>query len=345
MEEANHTQTPQNPKDQEILDHKIPVIRTYEHDIAELMAQKKISSASISIAETDARRKEASAVTSDTTQADTLRILPSSQKIIPSTIQYAQVIPPRPVKEKSHSSSGSRIIKSIFKFLISLILIALGIWGGYYLYTISPFSKESATVTPNTTAGNTIIIPSIIAPDRQKVVDISNYDTQEVLAGLSTLQKNNTTGILGIVLEETYTASTTSTVMQVTAPEFIAKIGMNPPSAFTTSLNNEWMLGFDGTTPFVVFTTNFFQNTFAGMLAWEPTMPEDLSSLFGFTINVTGKYEDRILDNKNIREFFNTNGAPIFLYGFIDNQILVIAQNEQTFGDIVNRIEKQTYVR
>ena len=77
---------------------------------------------------------------------------------------------------------------ALFKLIVSLILIALGIWGGYYLYTISPFSKESATVTPNTTAGNTIIIPSIIAPDRQKVVDISNYDTQEVLAGLSIVE-------------------------------------------------------------------------------------------------------------------------------------------------------------
>jgi hypothetical protein len=105
------------------------------------------------------------------------------------------------------------------------------------------------------------------------------------------------------------------------------------------------MIGFNDTTPFMILTTNFFQNTFAGMLAWEPTMPEDMSTLFGFPVNISGKYEDRILDNKNIREFVNASGTPVFLYGFIDNQTLIISGNETTFSKIVNRIEKQTYVR
>jgi len=356
--------------------HKIPVIRTYEHDIAEMMAQKKISSASISIAEADARRKETPTV-NETPSIDTPAHVPSipvplqptfaqgNQKIIPpfeSTSELsttAVIVPPRPEKSHSnsslHSSSHSRngIIKSILKIIISLILIALGIWGGYYVYTISPIGKQSTTTTGapatigNVSPGNTTpIIPSIITPDTQKIINISGYNAQALLSSLSTLKKKDAnSGIMGIILEETYVSLTTPTTMQVTAPEFIAKIGMNPPNAFTTSLNTTWMLGFDNTTPFMILTTNFFQNTFAGMLAWEPTMPEDVSSLFGFVINTNGKYEDRILDNKNIREFVNASGTPVFLYGFIDNQTLVIAGSEPTFSDIVNRIEKQTYVR
>jgi hypothetical protein len=355
MEEENK---PQNPQDQKDPVHKIPVIRTYEHDIEEMMAQKKISSASISIAEADARRKEAPTEnknsetnrTTDTANVVSATHIPLSpqptfaqgnQKIIPPFKANSIIVPPQP--KKIHHNSGNGIIKSIFKIVASLILIALGIWGGYYLYTISPFGKESsATVTENPTP---TIIPSIVTPDRQKVVDISNDNTEQILSALSASQKSNTAGILGIVLEKTYVSTTTSTTIQITPPEFMSEIGMNPPDAFITSLNNEWMIGFDDTAPFIILTTSFFQNTFAGMLAWEPTMPEDLSSLFGFAIGVNGKYEDRILDNKNIREFVNSGGTPIFLYSFVDNQTLVIARNELTFSNIVNRIEKQTYVR
>jgi hypothetical protein len=347
--------------------NKIPVIRTYEHDIEEMMAQKKISSASISIAEADARRKETATIKNDTPSADTPAHIPSvplppqptfaqgNQKIIPpfETSTTAIVVPSRLEESHSRSRSGNGVIKSILKIIVSLILIALGIWGGYYLYTISPLGKQSATTTEtpittgNTTSGNiTPVIPSIVTPDTQKIIDISGDNAQVILSSLSTLQKKNAnSGIAGIVLEETYVSSTTPTTMQVTAPEFIAKIGMNPPDALTTSLNTTWMLGFDDTTPFMILMTNFFQNTFAGMLAWEPTMSEDVSSLFGFAINTNGKYEDRILDNKNIREFVNASGTPLFLYGFIDNQTLIITGNEPTFSDIVNRIEKQTYVR
>jgi hypothetical protein len=389
MEEENHPQTlqdtinettktvgtgtPENPI------HKIPVIRTYEHDIAEMMAQKKISSASISIAGADARRKEASTLgtiasadqAAPISSAPPIPSLPQAtfaqgnQKIIPPLeqggIPVPTIVPPQPEKpEKPHPNvrprsisnsshrHGNGIIKSLFKIIISLILIALGIWGGYYLYTISPFGRESASVTENpaiVTSNTTPIIPSIITPDTQKIVDISENNSQEILSKLSATQKENSTGILGLVLKETYVSSTTPTTLQVTAPEFMAKIGMNPPDAFITSLNNVWMIGFNDTTPFMILTTNFFQNTFAGMLAWEPTMPEDMSTLFGFPVNISGKYEDRILDNKNIREFVNASGTPVFLYGFIDNQTLIISGNETTFSKIVNRIEKQTYVR
>lgn len=342
MEEENQPQNPQEQKtgtpgsvNPEVSVHKIPVIRTYEHDIAELMAQKKISSASISIAEADARRKETTTATTATPPLSSPPPAPPNKPINQS--QSAS----RPVQHAHASNSGKSVVKSIFKLILSLVLITLGVWGGYYLYTISPFTKEFPAEIPATTTENTSLIPSIITPDTQKIVDISNDTGQETLSALSALQKSNTAGILGIVFEETYASST----VQVTAPEFITNINMNPPNAFTTSLNSQWMLGYDDTTPFIIFTTNFFQNTFAGMLAWEPTMSEDFTSLFGLTANTTGKYEDRILDNKNIREFVSASGTPLFLYGFIDNQTLVIARSEPTFSDIVNRIENQTYVR
>ena len=81
------------------------------------------------------------------------------------------------------------------------------------------------------------------------------------------------------------------------------------------------------------------------MLSWEPTIPEDLSQLLNFPIGVHGTYQDRILDNKNIREYISITGVPIFLYGFIDNQKLLITRDEGTFRDIVDRIEKQSYIR
>ncbi|MDQ2933150.1 MAG: hypothetical protein M3Q80_02100, partial [bacterium] len=69
--------------------------------------------------------------------------------------------------------------------------------------------------------------------------------------------------------------------VRVSATEIIDAMEIDAPDILTRSLTPDWMLGVyndenDEKSVFVVTSTNFFQNTFAGMLQWESVMADDL---------------------------------------------------------------------
>jgi hypothetical protein len=46
-----------------------------------------------------------------------------------------------------------------------------------------------------------------------------------------------------------------------------------------------------------------------------------------------------------VREFVDEDGKMLILYSFIDKDMMVITTDEAVLGGIVDRIEKQTYIR
>ncbi len=60
---------------------------------------------------------------------------------------------------------------------------------------------------------------------------------------------------------------------------------------------------------------------------------------------IKGKFVDKIIKNKDVREFVSSDGNIIFLYSFIDNAKLVITSNEATLTEIIARLEKGAFMR
>ena len=58
-----------------------------------------------------------------------------------------------------------------------------------------------------------------------------------------------------------------------------------------------------------------------------------------------GQFQDKIVKNKDTREFITTEGETILLYSFIDNNRTVISTNEATLAEIILRLEREAYVR
>ena len=224
-------------------------IRTYESDLAEAMKSKHTSQISIVLAETARSEK----------QQETL--------------------------EKSEDKIPSNTSKNLFKILLSLVLITAGIVGGFYLYKISPIGKISLAV-PSPTAQT---IPSIIPVNIQKTFDITNLNTASIVTQISNeekatqLQPNQIEEIIFGEKTTTNTGAPQTTFNRVTASQFIAAMGFHMSDSLTRSFNDNWMFGFMADTqpePFIIFTTNFFQSSFAGMLSWEGKMTNDLAPLF-----------------------------------------------------------------
>ena len=60
---------------------------------------------------------------------------------------------------------------------------------------------------------------------------------------------------------------------------------------------------------------------------------------------IQGQFIDRIIKNKDVREFVNEENQILFLYSFINNDKLIIARDEATLSEIISRLEKQAFSR
>ncbi len=302
-------------------------IRTYESDMAEILAKKNTSVVKMVVAEN--KKTEGVEV----------------------------------IKNKNTSKVGKNILKSI----ISLIFLGAGITGGYYLYLKSPLAIKPIIKSVNK-------IPSIITPNIQKIVPIKSLNKQEFLESLiegiseNTIDSGKIIELVPVQGNITTVSSTTEIEngVKITASKFVNSLDFDMTDTLKRSLTDKWMFGIYGAdgekVPFIILTNNFFQNAYAGMLKWEESMPDELAILFDYKnrayntesfvtasttsyFNIQGRFQDKIIRNRDIREFTNNAGEMLVLYSFLDKDTIVISTSESIISAIIERIEKQNYVR
>ena len=303
-------------------------------------------------------------------------------------------VPPSSSSEKKHRPSNYKK-KSLIIFA-SIFLVALGVGGAYYLSLQSPLAP-SAPAVPKLAP-----IPGIVLPDAQKIIDVTGLGrgAARTATGNALLNIGNGNGsILQIIPVEKGSAGVENLV---NSSSFISLLGLPVPNVLSRSLDNQWMLGTyndNGTpAPFMILTNNFFQNAYAGMIAWEKTMPDDFVNIFGYAdkaaeqenvgttallisfastsptststlpnfasstatssipsfvytppissyFNIKGGFKDGVIDNKDVRAFAEPDGTMLVLYSFVDNNTIVITTDEDALAEIINRLEKQTFIR
>lgn len=306
-------------------------IRTYEKDFAEAISKKHISTASFVIAED--KKKVADLATDSSIDERTGQ---------PNT------------KISKNSSS-----KKWFLGIISLILICGALFSGYYLYSNSSLAPVKQ---PTDTTNNSPLIPnSIIKPDSKSIINIDNKRQSEIISATKDeISKDQTKNS---IKEIVFIQQKGNDQVKVTANDILKTMNISAPDIFQRSLGSDWMLGvYTGElgqkNAFVITTNDFFQNAFAGIIQWEKTLPEDLkqflyspivgqdgSSTSTTSYTLRGKFEDRLILNKDVREYVTDNGHIMFLYSFIGNDKLVITNNEEALQEIITRLENNTPVR
>ena len=297
-------------------DHVIPPqekpLRTYESDVADVLAHKNISTASIAIAENRKQTGENRVGTNFKSMSDL-----------------------------SDSNSSSRVTKKILISLAAIILIIVGVIGAFYLYNMSPLAVQPVTpVIP--------VQPSIIPTDSRVGLSIDNILSGNIInsvkSELDKTRPNNT------IEEIVFTQTKDNQKYRVSLSDMLNLFKITPPDILTRSLSDNWMFGIftnnsGNKSVFMVATINYFQNAFAGMLQWESVMPDDLSQYLPVNGVIKGSFVDRIIQNKDVREFLTSDGKVLFLYSFIDNTKLVITGSESALIDILNRLEQNSFVR
>ncbi len=343
-------------------DQRQKTLRTYESDVADLMAKRNTSSISMAIAES-------------------------------KRAQGTETIGNSSNDEQNNSS------KKIIIVVVSLLLVLGGIFGAYYLYSISPLAPKPPVV--DQAQNNNSLIPV----DSQTVIEITATNPvdiqKKVKNELAKDQAPNTIRELALVTASTMTGSDgkqTKRLDRIPTQTMIVNMGINVPDILYRSMGSNWLLGVYANgngqkSIFVVVSDDFYQNTFSGMLQWESLMADDLknfltpptvsdianlppvpviaaptstsvkststatSTLATTTVAVTGdeyvskyfalrgQFSDKLIRNKDIREFNSVDGKVVFLYSFIDNNRLLFTIDEALVTEIMQRLERQAYVR
>jgi len=308
-------------------DPNIKPLRTYEGDVAEVMSHRNISQASMAIAENKKQSGE-----------DRIGNAPKASAVNLPTASVADAIAEA---DEPPSHSGRKLLLAI----LSLILVAGGIFGGYYLYGQSPL----AAPTPQPAARE--IPSSIVKAESQTTITIDGLSANAIASKVrAEMSKPQTpSSIKEIALAETQNGE----LVRASPSDVLNAMGIAPPDMITRTLQPQWMLGIyaDASgekSAFMLVETDFFQNAFAGMLQWEATMPFDLQPYLYAQATSTvlnGRFEDRIVKNADVREFTAADGQTPFLYSFIDNSKLIVAGNESALSEIQSRLEQQAFIR
>ncbi len=288
-------------------------IRTYESDVADVLANRNSSRTSMAIAE-NVKRGEGETLGNSTN--------PESQ---------------------SHLGSKLALI------LASLVLIGAGMVGGYYFYAKSPLgAKVPVVATPKTP-------PVLISYESQAVISMDGLNRAGFLKKLAT--EMGKVQPPGSIKEIVATEVKEGAIYRVPSAEMAYIMSVPVPDMILRTLNLEWMLGIyanrDGSTKnaFVVVTTNLFQNAFAGMLAWEKGLPEDIKDFLAAPSEKLpaqlprGRFTDQVVRNKDVRAFVTDNEDTLLVYSFVDNATLVVAANNEALGAVISRLENKAFVR
>jgi hypothetical protein len=108
-----------------------------------------------------------------------------------------------------------------------------------------------------------------------------------------------------------------------------------------------------GQSPFFILSVDLYSATFSGMLSWEPTMPHDLTALFPpypvqalatSTATTTAPapaklgFRDETISNHDVRIYRDQSGRSILLYGYWNQNTLIIARDGAAFSEILDRL-------
>lgn len=257
------------------------------------------------------------------------------------------------------SSNNNSLIKKIILFIFGIIFLGGGLFGAYYFYSKSVI----ATPPPKPVA---VKIPSLLPSDVQLEMKFDSLTSKEIYNKIYSnldkqVLKNND------IVEFIPSIKNGENIEIINSESFIKRANIDMPNQLLRSLGSKIMLGGikdvnEGNTLFIAFTTSFFQNTYAGMLSWEKDMPDELEDLMNYRsiieeinnnassslnnyFGIRGRFIDKQIKNRDVREFIHESGKSLFLYTFIDKNTLIITKTENALGNIVEKIEKQNYIR
>lgn len=138
-----------------------------------------------------------------------------------------------------------------------------------------------------------------------------------------------------------------------TAAEFLKAIGTQAPDELLRALDDQFFFGFhtsDRNAPVMVFTIRSYDHAFPAMLQWEKSMNSDLSPIFTAVAPMARDengapasrlFSDLVMRNYDVRALKDDNGNIILYYSFPNPRLLIVAESQYSFVELLSRLQAQ----
>lgn len=244
-----------------------------------------------------------------------------------------------PTLNEEHHLSWKPLVMSLF----TIVFIVGGGFGAYYTWT---------------TYNTKVALPQIETPKNQFVsaltlrdVDASTLGRQAVISVVHEVRGGDR-DISAIEQVEMRRVSGTSSEL-LSTEDFLTRLASHAPKPLIRSFNDLFMLGVLGANPahtFMLVKLDSFENAYPGMLEWEPRLAEDLLPLFAednvvLSTPSSREFEDKTIQNHDTRVLRGGTGEIVLIYGFFDNNLLVVTDTDESFRTIINRLQSEKLSR
>ncbi len=227
--------------------------------------------------------------------------------------------------------------------LFFLIVGSLGAWYGYKTYM-------------QRTAPPILAVPEsrLISPTKEVTLNLIGLDRLTFGSAFETQIADTAPNELKHVVLRW---GVTDTTPLVSSAEFMTLIESRAAGSLVRAFDDAFMIGALGEDQFIIIKLVSFENAFAGMLAWEENMAEDLAPIFGNlesvkAIGPASVFKDVIVRNKDVRVLESTASTtegmltkPVLLYSFFDNNLLIITESLETLQTLIERLTRERLSR
>lgn len=244
---------------------------------------------------------------------------------------------------KRQSNMGVYILSTLF-FILGVIAI------GAVIYAQGKRMEQEQAESEQLLSQNTIVFY-----EHQQQFDITDLQPYELKGGLAQLREKLSATLGSFTLIQMtvrpYDEATGQYFTRyATLQDIVNTMKPRLPKQLSTILYPEHMFAVHTTeenTPVIFLVADAYDTAFAGMLAWEPTLAQDLAPFFpnrGATaLNANGaQFEDMAVDNIDARVLRAPNKKVRILYAVLEKNVIVITNNIYTLKEAAARLHART---
>lgn len=251
--------------------------------------------------------------------------------------------------------SGQSTWKHTVVRVISYIFILAGIGAISYIVWLTQ-------IRPGTVEES--VAQSFIFAEEIKKHDISNLQAFEVRNAIESFMQENISPNSVIELRLMKDRETTTGIQgtPISAQEFFVHTGLERRAVLARALGERIMIAAhrNPVVPQSILIADVasYDSAFASMIDWEKSIMDDLyfllpptpsaavgTSTATSTVETSGQGEflDIIIDNRDVRVLYDTEGNVRLLYSFPNTQTLVVSTDASVFRTVLDRLERRTF--
>lgn len=266
-----------------------------------------------------------------------------------SLVQAAALEQEKRGRQGSILPSATRVAQSRNALKTILVALAFATLGAVALGASFLIIRDRAGVTPPT-----FLVDGLLFSEQSIPLPLQNLSASDIkrqLAGARSSSGLTLGAITRIapVFEETGPEGE-QTQHEATIREFLTALGTQVPDELLRALDEKFFFGFhtvDENAPILVVPVTSYERAFAGMLAWEKTLNADLAPIFtsvpslvrqADNLLIERPFTDTVMRNFDVRVLKDDAGAIQLYYSFPTRTILIIAESQYSFAEILARL-------